>query len=484
MTESQIELLERLEAFTFDQPGTQFTFAQRLARETQWSPGYTRRAIAEYRRFLFLCMQAGSPMCPSEAVDEVWHLHLIYTRSYWEDLCQGVLGRPLHHGPTRGGTQEKEKHHRMYEETLESYRRFFGEVPPSDLWPSVERRFREAAQYVRVNRRTTWLVNKPRWLMGVVAMSALSLAGCELRGTSVFDYSGSDFIAFFGCLLVGLVAVLVLLRAWCRLELSNRIYAKEPKDPYMIAMLSGGGQHAIVAALCELTRRGMLLIPSITRIARKPGVTAPAGMHPFEDALWQRIPPVLASMKEINTAVGVELRAMAGSLSRDGMMLSIPMQNRFRLTVKLLISLVLLAGVVKVVTGVVRDKPVLILAGMIVACVLIYRYVRRRIPFRTRPGDLMISALRRDHFDAMHNKHQLDSPDLPTGILPMAVGLYGASILYGTSLSDLADVFAPERRRVHAAGDSGCHGCTGSHGGSGGGTSGCNSGCGGCSGGD
>jgi uncharacterized protein (TIGR04222 family) len=480
MTESQVELLKRLEAFTFDQPGTQFTFAQRLARENRWSADYTRRAIAEYRRFLFLCMHAGTPMCPSEAVDEVWHLHLIYTRSYWEDLCQGVLGRPLHHGPTRGGTQEKEKHHRMYEEALESYRRFFGEAPPADLWPSVERRFREAAQYVRVNRRTAWVVNKPRWLMGAVAMSAVSLTGCELRGTSVFDYSGSDFIAFFGCLLAGLVALIVLLRAWYRREWSTRRAVKEPSDPYLIAMLSGGHRRAVIAALCELARRSMVSIPSTERIARKPGAVAPKEMHPFESAIWERIPPALASMKEIDRAVAVELRAMGGALSRDGLALSVPMQGRFTLTVKILIGFVILAGLLKMVIGVGRDKPVLILLGMIAATLIVYYFVRRQVPYRTRPGDATVGALRNIYSTAMHRTYKLDAPDLPVGILPMAVGLYGVSVLYGTSLGELAEVFSPRRRNVPLAGDSG-GGCDADFGD---GTIGCSSGCGGCSGGD
>src|SRR5688500_5011165 len=160
-------------------------------------------------------------MCPSEDVDQVWHLHLTFTRSYWEDLCPRVLGRSLHHGPTRGGPQEREKHHRMYEQTLESYRRFFGEAPPAGLWPPVEQRFTAAAQYVRVNRRTAWVVNKPRWLMGVMVVIASSTAGCESRG-SVFEYSGGDFLAFFGCLLAGLVVLIALLRAWYRREWSSR----------------------------------------------------------------------------------------------------------------------------------------------------------------------------------------------------------------------------------------------------------------------
>ena len=42
----------------------------------------------------------------SEQVDAAWHLHLTYTRSYWDRFCKETLGQPLHHDPTRGGPAE------------------------------------------------------------------------------------------------------------------------------------------------------------------------------------------------------------------------------------------------------------------------------------------------------------------------------------------------------------------------------------------
>ena len=64
------------------------------------------RAIEEYRRFLLLGVAAGHPVSPSDTVDQVWHLHLTYTRRYWDTLCRDTLGRLLHHEPTQGGAVE------------------------------------------------------------------------------------------------------------------------------------------------------------------------------------------------------------------------------------------------------------------------------------------------------------------------------------------------------------------------------------------
>ncbi|MEM9379186.1 MAG: hypothetical protein AAGB93_04480, partial [Planctomycetota bacterium] len=111
------DLLARLEAFEFDAPGTTLTFAARLARENGWSRSRALRVLDEYRRFLVLACVADHVVTPSEDVDRAWHLHLTYTRSYWQDLCRDTLGRELHHEPTEGGAAESEKYRDLYEAT-------------------------------------------------------------------------------------------------------------------------------------------------------------------------------------------------------------------------------------------------------------------------------------------------------------------------------------------------------------------------------
>src|SRR5688572_21183470 len=129
------DLMERLDAFSFDVPGTVRTFAARLAEEQRWSHTFTARVVREYRRFVWLAMRAGHEVTPSPAVDAAWHLHLSYTRSYWHELCERLLGRPLHHEPSRGGAAERARFAAAYARTLASYRACFGE-PPADVWPT------------------------------------------------------------------------------------------------------------------------------------------------------------------------------------------------------------------------------------------------------------------------------------------------------------------------------------------------------------
>src|SRR5262249_42152751 len=147
----------------------------------------------------YLTMSAGRPMCPSEQVDQVWHLHLTYTRSYWERFCRHVLGCPLHHEPTRGGPAEGRKHWAMYADTLMAYREAFGEEPPTDLWPRWERGFGDALGATKVNGKESWLVRKPRLrrsavLAGATAAIAALAAGCA---GNPFDLKGIAYLPFF-----------------------------------------------------------------------------------------------------------------------------------------------------------------------------------------------------------------------------------------------------------------------------------------------
>jgi len=162
MTAEQRQLWERIQAFSLDDGAPAFPFAARLARENDWPRGFAERAIAEYRKFVFLAVAAGHPVSPSDQVDQVWHLHLLYTRNYWEGFCREVLRTPLHHGPTRGGESERAKFHDWYSRTLDSYRRFFRSAPPADLWPPPAVRFGEDLHYRRVNLKRHWVIPKPK----------------------------------------------------------------------------------------------------------------------------------------------------------------------------------------------------------------------------------------------------------------------------------------------------------------------------------
>lgn len=153
-------LWKQLECFEFDPDGVEFSFSQRLARENNWSENYTKRVILEYKKFIYLCCITDHQITPSDSVDQVWHLHLTYTHSYWNELCQKTLGRNLHHNPTKGGTMEKEKFSSSYNTTFEKYLEEFDENPPKDIWQETRIRFGKR-NFKRINTDAYWLIRKP-----------------------------------------------------------------------------------------------------------------------------------------------------------------------------------------------------------------------------------------------------------------------------------------------------------------------------------
>src|SRR6476661_5465639 len=59
-------------------------FASKLSRKLGWTSRFARRAIEEYRKFLYLGSVAEFGVTPSKVIDQVWHEHLLFTKAYHE----------------------------------------------------------------------------------------------------------------------------------------------------------------------------------------------------------------------------------------------------------------------------------------------------------------------------------------------------------------------------------------------------------------
>lgn len=149
----------RLSCYSIGPEDAAFGFAARLARENGWTPKHVERVIEEYKRFCFLAVTGEGEVTPSDAVDQAWHLHLTYSRDYWERFCPEILGKPLHHGPTQGGAAERGRFFRQYADTLARYEAVFG-PPPGDLWPDAHRRLLQDPRARRVHPRDGVIVPK------------------------------------------------------------------------------------------------------------------------------------------------------------------------------------------------------------------------------------------------------------------------------------------------------------------------------------
>jgi len=250
----QLSLWSRIQQFKLDDETAARPFSDKLTSEQNWTPAFTKRAIAEYRRFLFLCCISPNGAAPSQPVDEVWHLHLTYTKSYWVDLCQGALGRELHHFPSAGGQQEDAKHRQWYSDTLALYRSTFDEEPPADIWPSVVSKV-DAPDIPPFQ----WKSAEGAGIAAVMVMPFLFIR-IAYDTFSPFALGGPHFLVFFGVFFVALAASLFLIRWSVRRALLSRIAEGFPSDatPFQVADCLYGKHRALQAGILDLLQRNLL----------------------------------------------------------------------------------------------------------------------------------------------------------------------------------------------------------------------------------
>lgn len=494
MTSVQATLWQKIQAFSFDPPEATYPFVDRLIKENAWPPEFANRAIEEYRRFAFLAVAAGHPVSPSDAVDQVWHLHLLYTRSYWERFCGDVLGRPLHHEPSTGASGEPAKFDEWYARTLASYRQFFGE-PPADLWPEGFAKLTDGRRFCRVDLSDHWLLPRARVLRVAQAVAAVGLlillvmlvGGCQTAGGRTeynpLEFRGPDFLAFFA-LAFGVAAITALL---IRLAAKESAGAEQgpglrtvaPPDAYEAAYLAGGPERVVAAGVASLYQRG-LLEASTSGFRRSPDGAVPPGvkLHPVEQELWDvaREDGGRLSVATLRRRTRDIVERCGEPLKRAGWVIGDDRANTARALSMLVMFAVPAFGVIKIFVGLSRGRPVLLLViGCVVSAIAAWVIGRRR-PLRTRRGD-----------DALQNLRRLRqvgeaAPNAAAELIAMAVALGGVGALSGGAWMPLRRAMQPPTGEGGWDWSGGTYGCgtSSSCGGSGGGCGG--GGCGGCGG--
>ncbi|MGD9688724.1 MAG: hypothetical protein AB7K52_02815 [Phycisphaerales bacterium] len=221
--------------YPFDEGHPALTFIARLARENGWSRSFAERVLHEYRRFLYLALAAGHPVTPSDHVDQAWHLHLTYSRSYWDRLCRHTLGQPLHHEPTQGGQAESTKFDDWYSRTLDSYRAAFAAEPPCDVWPPNDQRFNHDAHCRRVNLADNWVIPKRRARSLALSSAAASLLLVGLAGCGTMlaaSFSWGPILLVLGGIAVAILVLAIGIGASRRQQSSRRTSAADtPSSP-------------------------------------------------------------------------------------------------------------------------------------------------------------------------------------------------------------------------------------------------------------
>ncbi|MDY3562656.1 TIGR04222 domain-containing membrane protein [Gemmata sp. JC673] len=475
---AEAELLGRLLAFDIDGGAVALPFAARLAREHGWSRSYAERVIEEYKRYVFLAATAGFKVCPSEDVDAAWHLHLTYTKSYWQRLCGELIGRPLHHEPTTGGPAEGEKHLRMYAATLGAYEEAFGRPPPADVWPDADARFGDDTRHRVVNTARNWVIPKApiKRAAGLAAgfvLVAVLLPGCD-DSFNPFALKRADILFPLVLSLVAAVCGGRVIRSVLRTPNAT------PGDDAVVlnweqtAYLGGGTERLTTAALARVVGRGLAEVAPDGKTLRAVG-PPPEDASAVERAVLGSLPVSneLAALKPVELAVGAAFAQEAERLARDGVTLPVARKIRIALASLLPFALVYLCLVLpQFVFAVWAGRSVFFLVivsvggGVVGLATLLSGSLRL-----TNRGRAVLAKQRTRH-ETLKSAARWES----TGDVGMAVALFGTAVLAGTAVAPLQAWYP---RQTGEASPSGCSSGCGSGCGGGDGGGGCGGGCGG-----
>jgi uncharacterized protein (TIGR04222 family) len=467
MNVQQAEVYQRIQAFSLDNPDSDLSFSKRLARDNGWSAKYTQRVIDEYKKFAFLAVVAGHPVTPSDQVDQAWHLHLIYTHSYWGDFCPNVLQTPLHHGPTRGGLKEHHKFNNWYTKTLESYERFFRQAPPADIWPPPHLRFNRDLHFMRVNTQQNWVLPKPQIELSqlyqqrshiavVLFVLTLTVTGCMPLGLAAIgnplDFKGSEFLSFYLLIASAVIVLAYILRWYLRQPAHNLPDVSSSLDAYEIAYLSGGNNRAVDAAIVSLVQRGHL--QPLTNILEL-GDALPSNSHPLESAIAQEV-KYSGKPSEIRESVISATSLIGERLQNLGLLVNANQAKVVQFIPALPIFAVLLLGIAKIGVGISRHKPVGFLVILCIITAIVGLFMLRE-PHRSRYGDRTLIRLQVKHQNLQKpSESELDQIEL-------AFALFGSVVLANSSLASLKPLLVPppspdSSSGGDSGGDSGCGG--------------------------
>jgi uncharacterized protein (TIGR04222 family) len=447
------------------------SFAIRLAREQGWTRSEAAEAIDEYRRFCFLAFVAGHEVTPSEEVDAVWHLHLLYTRDYWDVFCVTVLGAPLHHGPTRCASQQA--HYRdAYARTLASYAAYFG-APSMQWWPGSAQRFQRKPAMTRIDRQRYWIVPRPRWLRRPVRAEAASLLAAALVAVPAIaaaalpvnplEWNGGDFLALFIAAMVVAFVGSLILRAALRRQSAPPDRSVGELSVWEAAWLAGGAERVVDAGIAELHRLGRITVDNDGSITATGAAHAP---DPTLDAILDTA-RIHRRVDGLVKHARTRLDAIRVGLERRGLWFERQVARRINLLSALPWIALIVLGSAKIAVGVARDRPVLFLVILTLVCVPFALSRALASAGRTPAGDTRLRLLNATN-TTVRRAPRSDQ-------LALAVALAGTSVLAGTALASYHTVRHPP--------SSGDGSSSGSDSGSDSGDSGGSSGCGGCGGG-
>ena len=464
-------LWDKIRNFPIDDGSATITFSSKLAASQNWTAAFTQKAIDEYRKFIFLCCILEGGAAPSKSVDEVWHLHLTYTRSYWIDLCRNTLGKDIHHYPSTGGSKEEARHRLWHTETLGAYREVFGSDAPAEIWQGN-------ADEARGPQGISFSWNASTIAAVLVLLLPFLFIWIRYNTLTPLSLGGPHFLVFFPVFGIAVIVAYVLYRTDVSWQVSRLVKASFSDDvsPFQVASLLYGKHRALQAAIVDLMNRGLLDFDNNNRfIVKKDNYSPDAG----------EVNPLIPAYEEAGDGSTYSYEELMGNWYDRSKFTDPFLAGLERLSDKpepffpgyVLHAVFILVAGGRMIQGILNDKPIGNLVGelFLIAIVFIFitrLYSRKRL-VREKADKFFKNHLKRgeDVKAQLVSKYVLQGPPAISGFAEGAllVGIFAA--------------YAPEGLQDKNTWSSSSSSSDGSGSSCGGGSS-CGSSCGGCGGGD
>lgn len=190
------DLWKKIEEFDLDHPPSEYDFTLRLAHENYWTQNFTKQAVLEYKKFMYLAAVSDMMVSPSEILDTIWHQHLIFTKSYYE-FCQ-ILGKQVQHIPLTHNKEDFKKFKIAKEHTAKLYETYFGRQPET-FW-------NDSNPYESLHLDKSRFKMRTALLIGISAFIVLTIPLCFLLKPLYLHIKNPDFIILYLGLIVLLLA--------------------------------------------------------------------------------------------------------------------------------------------------------------------------------------------------------------------------------------------------------------------------------------
>ena len=446
-------LWQNILGFDLDYPLSEYGFSTRLETENNWTFNFAQDAIIEYKKFMYLATVSDTMVSPSEIVDVVWHQHLIFTQSY-ESLCT-ILGKKIEHIPSTHNRSDYNKFKQAKDHTQKLYKEHFGEQP-AELWeyPDIYGPLLMKKWYIGTDNiiKTGVLSFFP--LLLIIYYFLRPVYVNIYNPYFVMGYLLLLVLAFIGLTSYNFTKFAALINSWSGKNFMLNL------SPLELVYLKGDNVKDIInGVINQLVKENRISVTSGNTLSANDmsGIKTPMElciMETIRENNGKIMYPALLKQLTSKPIFNKTARAMEGykkHVSRSSFFIRLFILNFSILYV------VLLLGVVRITTGMVREKPVVFITLIVIGYLIWMIIFLHR--FKTRMGTSAIIQFYKNKRPADNNWEWEYFLRGPAVFVPVFLPLADYAARNGSNSGG------------DAGGSSGCG-------------SSCGGGCGGCGGGD